>query len=121
MFVASEREFVSEVLQQAAHSLKLVDAILTLTEDEVEDELNVKLSEDAATLVNRGFAAQERMAHAKVSQVSRMVDLRAARMQRERLGAVVQQLEHVHREWRAAEFTLDRMIRLTQLRLQMTD
>ncbi len=121
MFVASQREFVAEMLQEAAHTLKLVDAIITVTAAEAGDELDAKLSTDAAILVNRGFAAQERVAHAKVSQVQRMVDLRAAQMQRERLGAVVQQLEHVHREWRSAEFTLDRFIRLTQLRLQMSE
>lgn len=121
MFVAAQREFVAEELQHAAHTLRLVDAILQVADDEVTDAIDEKLAEDGPVLINRGFAAQERMAHAKVSQLERMVDARAGRVQRERLAAAVAQLEHVHREWRNAEFTLDRFIRLTQLRLQMSE
>lgn len=120
-FVASQREFVAEGLQEARRTLDVVDAMMKVTEGDHEDKLNEKLAEDAATLINRGFAAQERMAHAKLSLVEDRVDLRGAIMQRDRLASTVQQLEHCHREWRAAEFTIDRMVRLTQLRLQLSE
>jgi len=120
-YVASMREFVAEHLQAGRHQLALVDALLKVGTGDHEDQLNGKLSEDAGALINRGFAAQERMAHAKVSLVEGMVDLRAAEMQRDRLKATVDQLDHCHREWRAAEFTIDRMVRLTQLRLQLSE
>jgi hypothetical protein len=120
-YIAARREFVAEVMQSASHTLALVDVMLEALRESNDDELNAKLAENAPALINRGFAAQERMAHAKVSLVEASVDYRAAKMQRDRLAATVKQIEHVHREWRNAEFTLDRMIRLTQLRLQMSE
>ncbi len=120
-YVASNREYVSEHLQAAQHTLALVDAMLEAAEGDAEDRLQERLSENAPILINRGFAAQERMAHAKVSLVERSVDLRAARVQRNRLSALVGQLKMAHGEWRAAEFTLDRMVRLTTLRLQLSE
>lgn len=120
-YVASEREFVSEKLLLAAASSRLIGVMQTALEDEVQDRIDSELAGKAGYMINRGFAAQERMAAAKLSQAESMVQLRAGRLQVERLSSLVKQLEHVHREWRAAEFTLDRMIRLTQLRLQLSE
>ena len=120
-YVASQREFVAEHLQMGRGQLLLVDSLLKVATGDHDDRLNAKLADDAGILINRGFAAQERMAHAKVSLVGGRVDLRAAEIQRDRLKTMVDQLEHVHREWRAAEFTIDRMVRLTQLRLQLSE
>jgi hypothetical protein len=120
-YVAANREFVAEQLQIAQHTYDLVQSMQKALEDEAEDGLNEELSSQAGYLINRGFAAQERMASAKLSQVERSVHLRAGRLQVERLGAMVRQLRHVHGEWRAAEFTLDRMVRITQVRLTLSE
>jgi hypothetical protein len=121
MYVAAQREFVAEHLQEARHTLDLITAMQRVLAEETDDDLQVKLSEDAPVLINRSFAAQERMAHAKVSQVDRMVVVRAGQLQVDRLSAMVRQLDHVHREWRAAEFTIDRLVRITQMRLTISE
>ena len=120
-FVAARREFVAERLQEARHTLDLVTAMQRAVAEELDDSLQEKLSDDAPVLVNRGFAAQERMAHAKLSQAESTVRVRAGQLQVDRLNAMVRQLDHVHREWRAAEFTLDRMVRITNLRLAISE
>lgn len=120
-YVASQREYVAEFLQEAQLKLAIVTAMQKALKDDIEDRIDTRLSEDAATLLNRGFAAQERKAHAKLSQADHMVEVRAGNLQLERLQAKVKELEHVHREWRSAEFTIDRMIRVTQLRLQLAE
>ena len=120
-YVASNREFVGMMLSEARHTLDLCDAIMKVAVGDHEDRLNSKLSDDAGALIHRGFAAQERLAHAKVSLVEGRVDLRGAEMQRDRLAALVGSLDRAHREWRANEFTIDRMIRLQQLRLQLAE
>lgn len=120
-FIAAQREFVAEVLQTARHTLDLVTTMQEALSADAEDRLDERLSDDAGVLINRGFAAQERKAHAKLSQAERTVQVRAGKLQVDRLAAMVRQLEHVHREWRAAEFTLDRMIRITNLRMALSE
>lgn len=120
-YVAANREFVAEQLQIAQHTLDLVSSMQAMLEEEADDALSAELSEKAGYLINRGFAAQERMASAKLSQAAGSVQVRAGRLQVDRLAALVKQLRHVHGEWRAAEFTLDRMIRITNLRLTISE
>lgn len=120
-FIAANREFVGSVLQNARHTFDLVTTMHKALLDEAEDRLDGKVSGDAGVLINRGFAAQERMAHAKLSQAEGSVLVRASQLQVDRLGAMVRQLDHVHREWRADEFTLDRMIRIAGLRAAISE
>lgn len=121
MFVASKREYVAEGLRGAQLALDLVKVMQQAAEDFMGDAVDESLITNAQTLVNRGFAAAERQAYANVSQVDDMVDVRAGRVQLARMEGVVRQLRALHAEWRASEFTLDRMIRVTQLRLSVSE
>ncbi len=120
-FVAASREFMSEELQAARYALDLVTVITDVLAEDVEDLLDKELAQSAGRLINLGHAWQERRAAANLSLLERRVELRGERMQVSRLAATVRQLEHLHREWRAAEFTIDRMIRVTNLRLAMSE
>ncbi len=121
MYVAAQREYVAEYLQLARHTLDLVVAMQRALTEDAEDALNEELASSAGYLINRNFAAQERMATAKLSQVETSVTVRAGQLQVDRLAAMVRQLDHIHREWRAAEFTIDRMVRITQMRLTISE
>jgi len=120
-FVASQREFMAEELQAARYTLDLVTVIADVLGEDVEDKLDAELSRSAGRLINLGHAWQERRAAANLSLLESRVELRGERMQVSRLDATVRQLDHLHREWRAAEFTIDRMIRVTNLRLAMSE
>lgn len=119
--VAARREFCAAVLGEARHTLDLVTAMQGALEAGVEDQVDASLQGNAARLINLGQAAQERMATAKLSQIEPMVEVRAAKLQVDRLHAMERQLDLAHREWRATEFALDRIIRLTQLRLALSE
>ena len=119
--VAAKREFCAAVLGEARHTLDLVTAMQAALEAGVDDQVQLSLQSNAARLINLGHAAQERAASAKLSQIEPMVEVRAAKLQVDRLHAMERQLDLAHREWRATEFALDRIIRLTQLRLALSE
>jgi len=120
-YIAAHREFVAEQLQEARRMKAVVSVMHKTAVDAHQDKMDSALADNAGALIARGFAMQERLAHTKVSLVEGSVEVRASEIQLKRLEAAVETLDHCHREWRAGEFTLDRMIRLTQLRLQMSE
>lgn len=115
--VAAQREFVAEVLGEAARTLGYVSDVTDIVEGEYNDGLDRKLSENAGRLISKGFAIDERRAEARMAMIQEAVDLRACELQRNKMKSYERQLRDIHSEWRAAEFTIDRLVRITNVRL----
>ena len=120
-YIASQREYIGAALSDANVVLDTVMEKLRLAEAVVEERRDTYLSENASSTFSQGLAAQERQARANLSVAELRMQLRPAQIAVAGLRSYVKQLESQHREWRANEFTLDRMIRITQLRLQMSE
>jgi len=119
--VAASREFVAEILTDGHRILSICDTILGSVEEEYQDAYHAMLAERATYLIASGYAMDERRADAKTRLVADSIQVRAVKMQRERLATFVTILEEIHREWRATEFTIDRLVRLTNLRLTISE
>ncbi len=119
--VAASREYVAEILSEGHRILSVCDTILVSCEEEYGDALDVRLAERASFLIASGYAMDERRADAKTYLIQDRIQVRAVKMQRERLATFVTILEEIHREWRATEFTLDRLVRITNLRLLVSE
>lgn len=119
--VAAQREFVAGILSEGRRILSVCDTIYESIDAEYQDALNVRLSEQAGYLIARGYAMDERRADAKTKLVGEMIQVRAVKMQRDRLATFVRLLDDNHREWRSNEFTLDRLVRITNLRLALSE
>ncbi len=119
--VAAQREFVAEILSEGRRILSVCNTIYETIEAEYQDAMDVQLSEQAGYLIARGYAMDERRADAKTRLVGQMIEVRAVKMQKDRQAVYVKLLDDIHYEWRASEFTLDRLVRITNLRLTLSE
>lgn len=119
--VAASREFVAEILSEGHRILSICDTIFDSIDEEYRDALNVRLADRANYLIAKGYAMDERRADAKTFLIHDRIQVRAVKMQRDRLATFVTILDGLHREWRATEFTIDRLVRITNLRLAISE
>lgn len=119
--VAAQREFTGAMLAEAERTQAMIDAILKAIQEDFDTELANSLADNANKLISRGWAIDERRANAKLSLADRMIDKRAAEMQRDRMDMYVKLLRAAYNEWRATEFAIDRIVRITNLRLNISE
>lgn len=113
---AAQREFVGSRLADIRYQESLAKQMVKMVAERMADVKDGNLSTNFGRLSSRGMAAQERLAEANLSVAERMVDLRAAEYRLVQIEATTARVDAAWRAWRDAEFGIDRLVRIMQLR-----
>lgn len=121
LLVASRRERVAYMVSLLEASFAAVSGAYAAAEGHYEDAVAALTASEFRALKAAEYASEDRRAVIATKTIDLRISLRRLQRAVDLRKAQVAQGRFCHAEWKAAEFFLDRLVRLISLRSRMAD